>query len=181
MFMTQPTESDPAATVPLSGTSIQEHSTPVPPGFEFTAAQDNVIRALSGKMKYVGVFYVIASVLVGLAGIVALFFMPWIGLVYLLLLTPELLIGIWTISAAHSFSLVVERPGQDIRHLMAALSSLRKLYTLLFWLLIVVVVLMLAAIAVGIFLWTMGLIPGTHEGSIYTVLLQQTACLHREV
>lgn len=179
--MTQPPESDSAPMAPPPEPSAPELPTPVQPSYEFTAAQDNVIRALSRKMKFVGVFYVIASLLVGLAGVIALFFMPWIGLVYLLLLTPELLIGIWTINAAHSFNLIVETRGQDIRHLMGALTSLRKLYTLLFWLLVVVVALMLVAIAVGIFLWTMGLIPGTHEGSTYTVLIQQRHSLHWKV
>ena len=175
--MTQPPEFEPATPPPSTEPPSREPSIPLPAGYEFTAVQDIVIRTLARKMKFVGVFYVLASVIIGLAGIVALFFMPLIGLVYLLLLAPELLIGIFTINASHSFSLIVDTRGQDISHLMAALSSLRKLYTLMFWLLILVVAIMVLAIAVGIFLWTMGLIPGTHEGSAYTQVLQQTRIL----
>jgi hypothetical protein len=90
---------------------------------------------------------------------------------YLVLLIPELLIGIWTINAAQSFKLVVETKGRDIPHLMAALTALRKLYTIMFWLLIAALALVLLAIATGILLWTLGIIPGTHEASTYTALM----------
>jgi len=122
-------------------------------------------------MKFVGIFYILASCVVGLAGLVALFFSPLIGVLYLVLLIPQLLIGVWTINAAQSFKLVVSTRGRDIPHLMGALTSLRKLYTLMFWLLIATVVLVLLAIAAGILLWTMGVFPGTHETSTYTALM----------
>jgi hypothetical protein len=122
-------------------------------------------------MKFVGIFYVIASVLIGLAGLAALFIAPLIGVLYLILLTPQLLIGIWTINAASSFKLVVDTRGHDIPHLMNALTSLRKLYTLMFWLLIVALVFMVVAIAAGIFMWTMGMFPVLTETSTYTALV----------
>jgi len=122
-------------------------------------------------MTFVGIFYVVASVLIGLAGLVALFFAPLIGALYIILLTPQLLIGIWTINAANSFKLVVDTRGHDIPHLMNALTSLRKLYTLMFWFLIAALVLIVLAVAAGILLWAMGIIPGTHEGSTYTALM----------
>ncbi|MDP2885743.1 MAG: hypothetical protein Q8P51_12070 [Ignavibacteria bacterium] len=122
-------------------------------------------------MKFVGIFYVIASVLMGLAGLVALFIAPLIGVLYLILLTPQLLIGIWTINAASSFKLVVDTRGHDIPHLMNALTSLRKLYTLMFWLLIVALAFMVVAIAAGIFMWAMGMFPVSTETSTYTALV----------
>jgi hypothetical protein len=168
LFMTQPPGSDSHTPVPPPHPpQLQEQPKPQPT-YEFTPAQDDIIRALAGKMKFVGIFYIVASCFVGLAGLVALFFSPLIGVFYLVLLTPQLLIGIWTINAAQSFKLVVGTRGRDIPHLMGALTALRKLYALMFWLLIAALVLVLLAIAAGILLWTMGIIPGTHETSTYT-------------
>jgi uncharacterized membrane protein len=160
LFMTQPPGTDAHAPVP-----------PPQPPYEFTSAQDDIIRALAGKMKFVGIFYIVASCFVGLAGLISLFFSPLISAFYLVLLTPELLIGIWTINAAQSFKLIVETRGRDIPHLIGALTALRKLYTLMFWLLIVALVLVLLAIAAGVLLWTMGIIPGTREAATYTALM----------
>ena len=170
--MTQPSVIDPQAPSQpprQEQSQIQPESQPV--GYEFTIAQNENIRILSRRMTFVGVFYVIASVLVGLAGLVALFIAPLIGVLYIILLTPQLLIGIWTITAANSFKLVVDTRGHDIPHLMNALTSLRKLYTLMFWLLIVALVFMVVAIAAAIFMWATGMFPVPPETSTYTVLL----------
>jgi hypothetical protein len=139
--------------------------------YEFTQAQNDVIRPLSRKMKFVGVFYVLASVIVGLAGLISLFFAPVIGVVYLVLLTPELLIGVWTINAANSFRLIVDTKGHDIPHLMHALTSLRKLYTLMFWLLIITFILIVVAVGVVIFLWSTGMWSVPTQRSSYTGLV----------
>ncbi len=141
-----------------------------PHGFEFTPIQGDVIRSLAKRMNFVGTIYVIASIIVGLAGLVALLFSPLIGVFYFLLLIPELLVGIWTIHAAHSFRQIIDTRGHDIPHLMKALSSLRKLYTLMFWLLIAALAFMILAIAAGVFIWLTGMLPGTSEGSAYTLL-----------
>jgi hypothetical protein len=138
--------------------------------YEFTPSQDDIIATLAKKMKFVGVFYLVASAIVALAGFVAFFFSPLVALFYLLMVTPELLIGIWTVHAAHSFKLVVETKGRDIPHLMDALTDLRKLYTLMFWLLLAAFVFVLLVIAAGIFLYTMGIIPGTSDGSTITAM-----------
>lgn len=142
----------------------------LPHGFEFSSLQSDVIRSLSKRMNFVGTIYVIASIIVGLAGLVALMFSPIVGAFYFLLLIPELLVGIWTIHAAHSFRLIVDTEGHDIPHLMKALSSLRKLYTLMFWLLIAALAFMILAIAAGVFMWLSGMLPGTTEGTAYTLL-----------
>ena len=148
-----------------------------PPGpqpamhYEFSNPQDDVIRSLSRKMKFVGVFYVLASGLMGVAGLIALFLSPVAGVFYLILLIPELLIGIWTLHAANSFQMVVETRGHDIPHLMNALTALRKLYTVMFWLLIAGLALLLLAIAIGMFLWSSGMIPGGGGHPTLTVYL----------
>lgn len=170
--MTQPSEFDPQApSQPPRQEQPQTQPESQPVGYEFTIAQNESIRVLSRRMKFVGIFYVIASVLMGLAGLVALFIAPLIGVLYLILLTPQLLIGIWTINAASSFKLVVDTRGHDIPHLMNALTSLRKLYTLMFWLLIVALAFMVVAIAAGIFMWAMGMFPVSTETSTYTALV----------
>ena len=138
--------------------------------FEFSPIQADVIRSLSKRMNFVGTIYLIASIIVGLAGLVALMFSPLVGAFYFLLLIPELLVGVWTIHAAHSFRQVVDTPGRDIPHLMKALSSLRKLYTLMFWLLIAALAFMILAIAAGVFMWLTGMVPGSSEGTAYTLL-----------
>lgn len=145
------------------------HESP-PHGFEFSPPQADVIRSLSKRMTFVGTIYVIASIIVGLAGLVALMFSPLIGVFYFLLLIPELLVGVWTIHAAHSFKQAVDTRGHDIPHLMKALSSLRKLYTLMFWLLLAALAFMLLTIAAGVFMWLTGMGPGTTEGTTYTLL-----------
>lgn len=121
-------------------------------------------------MNFVGTIYVIASIIVGLAGLVALMFSPLVAVFYFVLLIPELLIGIWTIHAAHSFHQVVNTPGHDLMHLMKAFSSLRKLYTLMLWLLIAALAFMILAIAAGVFMWLTGMVPGATQGTTYTLL-----------
>ena len=140
-------------------------------GYEFTMAQDDVIRALSKKMKFVGMFYVVVSAIVGLAGLGFMFLNAWIGLFYMIMLTPELLIGIWTLTAAKSFKLVVDTKGHDVPHLMNALNSLRKLYTMMFWILIIALAFMVIAIVAAIVLISSGLIPIPTESTTVTSML----------
>jgi hypothetical protein len=144
---------------------------PPGPSYEFTPVQDDVIRSLSKKMNFVAYFYIVASALVGVAGLGFMFLNAWIGLFYMILLTPELLIGIWTLNAGKSFRLVVDTKGHDIPHLMSALNSLRKLYTLMFWILIIGLVFMVIAIVAAIVLVSSGLIPIPTETSTVTSML----------
>jgi hypothetical protein len=144
---------------------------PPGPSYEFTLVQDDVIRKLSKKMNFVGYFYVVASALVGLAGLALMFVNAWIGLFYMIMLTPELLIGIWTLNAGKSFRMVVDTKGHDIPHLMSALNALRKLYTLTFWILIIGLVFMVLAIVAAIVLISSGLIPMPTEGTTTTSML----------
>jgi hypothetical protein len=122
--------------------------------YEFNAHQNSVIKGLAVKMKYVGFFFVFAGGLMSLISAVAMFVKPWFGLFYLTFFAPQLLIGIWSIHAANSFGFVVTTAGNDIQHLMDAIVSLRKLYTLNFWVMIVVMSLVVIGIAGGIFLWS---------------------------
>jgi hypothetical protein len=66
------------------------------------------------------------------------------GLIYLL-------IGVWTRSAAGSFQMIVDTRGHDISHLMRALGSLNKMYTLISTLILIGLLLLL--VTLGLFLY----------------------------
>jgi len=170
--MTQP-PTLPPQTPPEQPQHPDQHpgAKPTGPSYEFTVMEDTVIRALSKKMNFVAYFYIVASVLIGLAGLALMFVNAWIGLFYMIMLTPELLIGIWTLNAGKSFRLVVETKGHDIPHLMSALNSLRKLYTLMFWILIIGLAFMVIAIIAAIVLVSSGLIPMPTDSTTITSML----------
>jgi hypothetical protein len=62
-----------------------------------------------------------------------------------------LLIGVWTRSSASSFQMIVDTKGHDISHLMNALHSLNKMYTLIYTIIMIGVLLLL--ITLGLFLY----------------------------
>jgi hypothetical protein len=62
-----------------------------------------------------------------------------------------LLIGVWTRSAGGSFHKVVTTQGSDISHLMEALSSLNKMYALIYTVIVIGLLLLLAT--VGLFIY----------------------------
>ncbi len=119
-------------------------------GYEFGHAQNETFRNLGSRMKVVGIIYMVTGGFLGLIGVISLFVMPAFGVLYMLFATVQLLIGIWTNNAASSFRLIVDTKGSDISHLMSALESLRKLYNLQFWLLIVSLTLMVLAFIIGL-------------------------------
>ena len=121
--------------------------------YEFNAHQNSIIRALALKMKYVGFIYVFAGGLMALVSVLAFLSKNWFGLFCMCVFAPQLLIGIWNINAANSFGFVVTTVGNDIRHLMSALVSLRKLYSLMFWVTVLALTLVVIGIAGGIFGW----------------------------
>jgi hypothetical protein len=68
-----------------------------------------------------------------------------VGLFYLLL-------GVWTRSAAASFQQIVDTKGNDITHLMNALSSLYSMYNLLWTLLVVTILFALFGLLLTVWL-----------------------------
>jgi hypothetical protein len=66
------------------------------------------------------------------------------GLIYLL-------IGMWTRSAAASFQKIVDTRGHDIGHLMDALGSLNRMYTLIYSLILIGLLFLL--VTLGVFLY----------------------------
>jgi hypothetical protein len=62
-----------------------------------------------------------------------------------------LLMGVWTRSAAESFRKIVTTQGSDIKHLMDGMTSLHRMYSLLYTLL--VIVLLAGIVSVGLTLY----------------------------
>lgn len=126
--MSIPSEGPNPTTTPMSPASTSQ--------YEFSPAQNVLIGSLASKMRFVGLFGLAIGILVLLPGIFR--FDPIaiaVGVFYLL-------VALWTRSAGGSFRDVVDTQGADVSHLMNALESLRKLYTLTFWLAIVAIALL---------------------------------------
>jgi hypothetical protein len=116
-----------------------------PPRFEFSRAEEGMFYDLGRKMRVVGAFFV-------LAGLVRLLYDALVlrevhlDLTFLI----DVLIGIWTLSAARAFRQVAVTGGHDVERLMEGLSDVRKLYSLIYWLLIVSVVVASVALFFGL-------------------------------
>jgi hypothetical protein len=147
--------------------------------YEFTKAQNREIAGLARKMRLVGLVAVLLGVINLILGLLLLIYafrdqLPaealrripedtlkqlappsqlWAvvlqavasGLIFLL-------IGLWTRSAAAGFQQIVDTTGRDIGHLMSALGSLHKMYSLLYTLIIVGILAFL--LTIGVFLYT---------------------------
>jgi len=124
------------------------------PNYEFTDSQNQTVSQLASRMKWVGVFFValgLAFGLLGVAGLVAtegavdLIVKP---MILVMVAVIFFLSGIWTVNAARSFTLIIQTTGSDILNLMNALGTLRKLYYMQFWLIIICLVALLIAFAI---------------------------------
>lgn len=144
-------------------TSNMPTDSPAPsPGYEFTARQNTIIAQLAAAMRWVGVpltiigvFYVLATV----AHLFRGFVHPSEILIAALLALAAafyLALGIWTTRAADEFRLVTTTSGADITHLMSALDSLRKKYSLLSLIIKIYVALVIVALIAGL----IGLLSG---------------------
>jgi hypothetical protein len=145
---------------------------------EFTGEQNDLIGRLANKMSVVGLVCVVFGVLYLLSAVLLLVFvfqdkLPadvvsripddvrsrvpstnylWGVLIQTLLAGVIFLaIGVWTRSSAASFREIVTTTGRDIGHLMSALASLHKMYSLLCTL--IIVTLLAALVAVGLQLY----------------------------
>ncbi|WP_165219734.1 hypothetical protein [Aquisphaera insulae] len=133
----RPMPSSPSITLPSSG-----HGE-----YEFSYSDNATILDLGSKMSFVGIF---------MLGIGLFFFgteiVRWVqtrilevGTLFLSLLF--MVVGIWTHRAGREFLAVARTEGNDVTHLMSALSNLRRFYTLLY--LIFFVALIFAVIELG--------------------------------
>jgi hypothetical protein len=132
---------------------MQQTATRTATSFEFSAKQNETLRVLARRMKFVGVFYIVIGILLGLFALITM--IPFASAIYALAAVVQILVGVWTTNAALSFKMIVETSGNDIAYLDNALGSLRKLYNLQFWLLVVMIALFVVGLIIGI---TSGLI-----------------------
>lgn len=117
---------------------------------KFSRAEQDIIYELASKMKYVGIFNLISVGILGLMGLIMLFVKPLIGVIYLLCVIPGVFMGIWTMDASNSFKMMIDIEGTEIIDLMSALDSLRKLYNLQFWMIVIAFGLCFLAIIIAI-------------------------------
>jgi hypothetical protein len=119
--------------------------------YEFNTSQNQLIKDLADKMRFVAYFLIGLGILLTIAGLVAL---RGGGIANIIQGVIQIIIGFWTSRAANSFRSIVKTQGNDIGNLMSALEELRKLYTLQYWLLIVALILVaigfIFALVVGI-------------------------------
>jgi hypothetical protein len=105
--------------------------------YEFSSSQNELIKQLADKMRFVGYFLMGAGVLAAISG---LFAFRNGGVGSIISGVVQVIIGVWTSKAASAFKLIVETQGNDIENLMGALGELRKLYALQYWALIIAIV-----------------------------------------
>ena len=106
--------------------------------YEFSHTENAIIHDLVGKMRFVGMFLI----LVGLLACVTVVQGHYAGLVSGLI---NIVIGIYTRSAAERFARIFKTEGDDIRHLMDALGQMLKIYRLQMVLILIAIVLMVVA------------------------------------
>lgn len=119
--------------------------------YEFTENQNALIGNLAKKMGLVGAVLVAFGLIAVVFGIVALFRFPAAGVGQIIQGVIYLLLGFWTYQASGSFRTIVSTAGRDVGHLMDGLNSLQKMYTLMYWVIIVALVLLVVAFVVSLF------------------------------
>lgn len=127
--------------------------------YEFNTSQNDIFQDLAKKMNFFGLLLLISGVISLLIGILVTFNLFSIQIEDIFLSSGIngilegvflLLIGIWTRKAAVGFSRIFKTTNNDIENLMNAMSELRKLYTLKYFLAIITVVFISLVFIVGI-------------------------------
>lgn len=112
----------------------QERAASAP--YEFTSQQNAVIGGLARDMLWLGAPLQLLGVLYAIAfgrALVHAFYEAHLSLETAFIgfaMAFFLAVGTWTSQAASSFKEIVTTQGQDVVHLMDALGSLQKLYSL---------------------------------------------------
>ncbi len=115
--------------------------------YEFSSSQNELVKQLSEKMRFVSYFLLAGGVLTVLAGLLTLL---QGGIGNIINGVFYIVIGIWTQKAASAFKQIVDTQGNDVENLMTALGELRKLYTLQYWLLILVLIFLALAVVASL-------------------------------
>ena len=124
--------------------------------YEFNQEENEVLARLAFTMKWTGVMVLIYTVLSAVHVIIVyaqvrlLFaslpfmfkFMVFSLAAQLVVSVGYFLVGIWTNRGGDAFRRVVDTKGNDLTHLMVALEQLRRVYSLIYWYLVVCLLLM---------------------------------------
>lgn len=105
--------------------------------YEFSGSQNELIKNLADKMRFVSYFLIGAGVLIALGGVITIFRG---GVGNIITGIVQAILGIWTNKAADAFKRIVVTQGSDIENLMGALGELRKLYSLQYWLYLILLI-----------------------------------------
>jgi hypothetical protein len=101
------------------------------PSHEFTPEQNTTIEGLAAAMSFVGVFQLIAGLLIGVAAVLSFLGGNLISAIWYVFLTvANILLGVTLFGAADSFRQIVATTGADVEHLMGALQSLARYFSI---------------------------------------------------
>jgi hypothetical protein len=146
------TPAEPVATPPETAAPAEPVAAPAETAgaavaaYEFSGEQNQTMGALGNNMGWVGIFTIIAGVVVTVLGVRQLMTGRADWPVLLVQGVLNLVVGIWTRNAAEQFNQVATTSGADIQHLMGALGELRRIYHLQKILILVAIVLMVVAV-----------------------------------
>jgi len=118
---------------PVPPPSVASH-----PTYEFAPSENAILRNLGAKMSFVGLFMLGSGLFFFAAVILRWFNISELEVELLFLTLLFVVVGIWTHRAGRDFRSAAETKGNDIAHLMDALASLLKFYTLLYILFFIV-------------------------------------------
>jgi len=120
------------------------------PQYEFSEKENLLVGSLSKKMRFVGMVGIVFGIIEVISGALGEKISIFKGII-------SMIVGIWTMRASTSFQLIVDTTGNDITNLLAALTELKKLYTLQFWIFVIevifsIIVVLMVALGVNSFL-----------------------------
>jgi hypothetical protein len=147
--------------------------------YEFTSQQNDLIGSLAKKMRLVGLVNVVFGVLYLISSLILLVIIfqahlpaevtqsipedyrrkvPTGNYLWGILIQTALagliflMIGLWTRSSAASFQQIVDTTGRDIGHLMNALGSLHRMYSLIYTLIVITLLAFVVALGLQLYL-----------------------------
>lgn len=138
------TEMDDTETVcPKCGHDRSTAAAPaLPSQYEFSPEQNKLIADLAAMMRGVGQMTMLLGVIMLLGALTTMLLngldhLRTVGIGFVIPGLIFFFLGNWTINAAVAFHVIVDTKGSNIQLLMDALANLRKVYTLIFWLVVI--------------------------------------------
>lgn len=120
------------------------------PQFEFTPEQNEIMAALSRRMRLVGIVLIVFGILGIVVGLATFGHKGLAGAGATIQGIINLLLGIWLSRSATSFRKIATTQGQDINHLMEALRQLAKFFGLQYVLILISLVLLVVALVIAL-------------------------------